>query len=117
MNIFSWVLKFISGWQTYKQQIAELTRDEMLFVAHQREQELLLLLDVTTQPKDQELNSGIEVRPRTEQQRNDNEQARRLTKAYDVFLTSRSKNKLRILMATMRCHRKLPDVPLYSSVI
>jgi hypothetical protein len=103
------ILNFVTGSQTNMQQIAELRRaiakrDEMLVVAHRREQELLLLLDVATKRREQELDPEVEERPRTEQQRITNEQASRLTIAYDVYMTSRSKNKLRILMATLRSH-------------
>jgi|ERR1017187_56834 hypothetical protein len=106
------ILNFITGSQLNLQQTAELgrtiaKRDEMLVVAHQGERELLLLLDVATKRREQELDSEVEVRPRTERQGIANEQASRLTSAYDVYMTSRSKNKLRILMATLRSHRKL----------
>jgi hypothetical protein len=106
------ILNFIKGPQMNLQQTAELRRtiakrDEMLVVAHQRERDLLLVLDVTTKRREQELDSEVEVRPRTERQGIAYEQASRLISAYDVYMASRSKNKMRILMATLRSQRKL----------
>jgi len=116
------ILNFITGSQRNMQQTAELRRaiaerDDMVIVAHRRERELLLLLDAATKRREQELESEVEVRPRNEQQRIASELASRLKSAYGVYMISRSKNKLRILMATLRSNRKLPDVPLYSPVI